>query len=196
MLHLGNRTQLANAGAALLNYRVDMSLSIPTRLKSLYSWNMNSWSHPKSSREDPKMRRIKKLLQRGPVLLQETKWADKQEEVLLQHISGLQVVSTSTLRTSNDHYSGVPLTISWWTVGMASLFRLHFDVRPCRTSRTRHLPLCKPCMLPTSLFMDFSINGLWSTSGSKMRLSSSSFTGSLMLARVQFLFLECCVRLC
>ena len=46
---------------------------------------MNSWQIPKNSREDPKMRRVKKLLKSGPVLLQETKWHRNQEEVLLQH---------------------------------------------------------------------------------------------------------------
>ena len=52
------------------------------------------------------MRRISKLLKVGPVLLQETKWHRNQEEILLQHISGLQIVSTNAKRTDNDAWSG------------------------------------------------------------------------------------------
>ena len=106
MLYLDDHVRLQDVGTALLKYRVRMSQSIPTRLEAVYSWNMNSWSHPKSSRQDPKMRRIKKLLKSGPVLLQETKRVDNQEEALLQRISGLQVVSTSAIPTSCDHSSG------------------------------------------------------------------------------------------
>ncbi len=59
MLYLDDHNRLQDVGTALLDYRVRMSQSVPTRLKALYSWNMNSWSHPKCSRQDPKMRRIK-----------------------------------------------------------------------------------------------------------------------------------------
>ena len=60
-LHLGYQDRLQEVGAAILNYRVNMCQAIPTRLKAVYAWNMNSWCHPKSSREDPKMRHILKL---------------------------------------------------------------------------------------------------------------------------------------
>ena len=92
--HLQNYPWLMRVGDELLNYRIEVNQAIPTRLKAAFSWNMNSWRIPKSGREDPKMRRIKKLLKSGPVCLQEAKWHNNQEEVLLQHISGLQVVST------------------------------------------------------------------------------------------------------
>ena len=52
------------------------------------------------------MRRIKKLLKSGPVLLQETKWHRNQEEILLQHISGLQLATTNAIRTGCDAASG------------------------------------------------------------------------------------------
>ena len=92
--------------------------TIPTRLKSAFTWNMNSWKTPKSCREDRKMRRIKKLLKDDPVLLQETKWHNSQEEILLQHISGLQIVSTNAIRTDNAILSGgvAVLLPAGWTI--------------------------------------------------------------------------------
>ena len=98
--------QLRRVGNDLLNYRIGVCQSVPTRLKVAFSWNMNSWRYPKSSREDPKMRRIKKLLKSGPVLLQETKWCRNQEEILLQHISGLQLATTKAIQTDSDSASG------------------------------------------------------------------------------------------
>ena len=74
--------------------------------KKIFAWNMNSRRHPKSSREDPKMRRIKKLLRSGQVLSQETRWRYNQEEILLQHVSGLQMASTAAIPTSGDCSSG------------------------------------------------------------------------------------------
>ena len=91
--HMRNYPWLRDIGDDLLKYRIEVRQAIPTRLKSAFTWNMNSWKTPKSGREDPKMRRIKKLLKDGPVLLQETKWHNNQEEILLQRISGLQIVS-------------------------------------------------------------------------------------------------------
>ena len=93
--HLQDYPWLRDVGDELLNYRIEVRQAIPTRLKTAFSWNMNSWKTPKSCRVDPKMRRIKKLLKDGPVLLQETKWHNNQEEILLQHISGLQIVNAT-----------------------------------------------------------------------------------------------------
>ena len=98
--------QLIQVGNDLLNYRITVRQALPTRLKTAFSWNMNSWQGPKSCREDQKMRRIKKLLKVGPVLLQETKWHHNQEEILLQHISGLQIASTNAVCTDNNTLSG------------------------------------------------------------------------------------------
>ena len=78
-LHLSSQDRLREVGADLLNYCVNMCQTIPTRLKAVFAWNMNSCRHPKCSREDPKMRRIKKLLRSGPVMLQGTKWRHNQE---------------------------------------------------------------------------------------------------------------------
>ena len=52
------------------------------------------------------MRRIKKLLKSGPVMLQETRWCRNQEEILLQHISGLQIATTNAIPTEGDSASG------------------------------------------------------------------------------------------
>ena len=95
-----------------------MRQAIPTRLKAAFWWNMNSWQLPKSSREDPKMRRMKKLLKSGPVLLQETKWRRNQEEILLQHISGLQLATTNAIRTGSDSASGgaAVLLLAGWVI--------------------------------------------------------------------------------
>ena len=103
---LQEHPQLMRIGNDLLKYRIEVHQALPTRLKTAFSWNMNSWQGPKSCREDSKMRRIKKLLKVGPVLLQETKWHHNQEEILLQHISGLQIASTDAKLTDNGTCSG------------------------------------------------------------------------------------------
>ena len=55
--------------------------------------------------------------------LQETKWHNNQEEVLLQHISGLQIVSTNAKRTDNDTLSGgvAVLLPAGWVIGQRVL---------------------------------------------------------------------------
>ena len=116
--HFRDYPWLRDVGDELLNYCIEVRQAIPTRLKSAFTWNMNSWKTPKSSREDPKMRRIKKLLRDGPVLLQETKWHHNQEEILLQHISGLQIISSNAIRTDHATLSGgvVVLLPAGWTI--------------------------------------------------------------------------------
>ncbi len=52
------------------------------------------------------MRRIKKLLKSGPVMLQETRRCRNQEEIRLQHISGLQIATTNAIPTEGDSASG------------------------------------------------------------------------------------------
>ena len=58
-LKLKEHPQLIRVGNDLLNYRIEVRQALPTRLKTAFSWNMNSWQGPKSCREDQKMRRIK-----------------------------------------------------------------------------------------------------------------------------------------
>ncbi len=105
-LHVRFYDRLRIVGDDLSNYRIGVCQAVPTRLKVAFSWNMNSWRHPKSSREDPKLRRIKKLLKSGPVMLQETRWCRNQEEILLQHTSGLQIATTNAIPTEGDSASG------------------------------------------------------------------------------------------
>ena len=61
-------------GEAIISHRLDSHQSLPTRLRHLSCWNINSWRYPDRPSGDPKMRRVKRLLRKGPVLLQETKW--------------------------------------------------------------------------------------------------------------------------
>ena len=44
-------------GQNLLNYRLAVQQDLPTRLKHLYSWNLNSWSLPDPPLRDAKTRR-------------------------------------------------------------------------------------------------------------------------------------------
>ena len=46
--------RLEEVGGTLVNYRLQIRQAIPTRLKSIFSWNINSWSHPNCVRQDPK----------------------------------------------------------------------------------------------------------------------------------------------
>ena len=61
--------RLVDIGNALLNYRLSIQQAVPTRMKVLYSWNLDNWHAVK----DVRMRKCKRLLAKGPVCLQETK---------------------------------------------------------------------------------------------------------------------------
>ena len=93
-------------GNELLEYRLQKQQSVPTRLRALFSWNINSWTNISSSRKDPKMRRCKKLLRNGPILLQETKWHACHVESVLQNLAGAQVVSSAAIPTEKEKTSG------------------------------------------------------------------------------------------
>ena len=94
-------------GDALLNHRLHMSQTVPTRLRTLFSWNLNSWNVPKRSIQDPKMRRCKKMLATGPVLL-----------VIYQHMPGVQIASTVAFPSRNERWSGgvAILLPAGWTI--------------------------------------------------------------------------------
>ena len=98
--------QLVNIGKALLHYRINTQQIVPTRMRALYSWNLDSWHAPKRPKSDVKMRKCKALLAKGPICLQETKWSASEKEVLMQHIPGLQIAESLATRTPSGHWSG------------------------------------------------------------------------------------------
>ena len=59
-------------GSSIIDFRINNNGSLPTRMRSLFSWNVNSWRTFNSN--EYKLRRCKRLLRKGPVCLQETKW--------------------------------------------------------------------------------------------------------------------------
>ena len=77
-----------------------------TRLKHVYSWNLNSWSVPDPPRSDPKTRRCRRLLRTGPVCLQETKWDEGVPEKLAGYLSGIKVYSTEGAVLDSGKRSG------------------------------------------------------------------------------------------
>ena len=101
-----NSDVLVKSGKLLLGHRVKVRQTIPTRLRVLFSWNMSSWGTPDRPKMDPKMRRCKQMLKRGPVCLQETKWSGSQRDALLQHIPGVQIAETLAIRNRNGRLSG------------------------------------------------------------------------------------------
>ena len=82
-------------GLDILNFRISSNISLPTRMRSLFSWNLNSWRAIESN--DYKMRRCKRLLRQGPVCLQETKWTGEEKEHLYQHIPGVRIAHTAAV---------------------------------------------------------------------------------------------------
>ena len=50
------------AGQKLVEYRLSVQQDLPTRLKHVYSWNLNSWKTPDPPNDDPKTRRCRRLL--------------------------------------------------------------------------------------------------------------------------------------
>ena len=88
--------RLVDIGNALLNYRLSIQQTVATRMKILYSWNLNNWHASKQPKRDVRMRKYKRL---GPICLQETKSSASEKEVLLQHIPGLQIAESLTTST-------------------------------------------------------------------------------------------------
>ena len=107
--------QLCHPHIALLDYRISMRQAIRTRLKALSSWNMTSWSTPKRSIQDPKMRRIKKCFR---LALFSSNKPSGTDLFLYQHISGVQIASTAAIPTCNDRCSGgaAILVPAGWTI--------------------------------------------------------------------------------
>ena len=79
------------AGRQLVEYRLSIQQDLPTRLKHIYSWNLNSWKTPDPASDDPKTRRCRRLLRTGPVCLQETKWDKGVPERLAGYLPGTKV---------------------------------------------------------------------------------------------------------
>ena len=82
-------------GTSIIDFRVNNNGSLPTRMRSLFSWNLNSW-RTFDSREY-KLRRCKRLLKKGPVCLQETKWTGAEIEHLYQQIPGIRVCHSAAV---------------------------------------------------------------------------------------------------
>ena len=82
-------------GSSIIDFRVNNHGSLPTRMRSLFSWNLNSWRTFDSN--EYKLRRCKRLLRKGPVCLQETKWTGAEIEHLYQQIPGLRVCHSAAV---------------------------------------------------------------------------------------------------
>ena len=82
-------------GARFLQYRLGNNGGLPTRLKVLFSWNLNSWSSISPS--DYKLRRCRRLLKSGPICIQEIKWKGHEPEALYQNIPGVKIVQTPAI---------------------------------------------------------------------------------------------------
>ena len=94
----------------LLEFRLHNHGSLPTRLKVLFSWNLNSWLT--TSPLDYKLRRCRRLLRSGPICLQETKWQGHETEALYQCLPGVRIVQSPA----------VPFNGRMGTGGVAILF--------------------------------------------------------------------------
>ena len=70
-----------------------------------------------------KMRRVKRLLRKGSVLLQETRWCGGQEEILSQHLPGVTICSASPVSTELGNPSGGTsvLVPAGWHVGCGTV---------------------------------------------------------------------------
>ena len=91
-------------GNSILDYRVKNNGSLPTRMRSLFSWNLNSWRTIDS--RDYKLRRCKRLLRKGPVCVQETKWSGNEVEHVYQMIPGVRVFHSAAIRRGERTRTG------------------------------------------------------------------------------------------
>ena len=109
---------------AIVEHRTTAHQSLPTRLRHLSCWNLNSWRFPAQPSDDGKMRKVKRLLRKGPVLLRETKWCGGQEEILSQQLPGVTICSTAPLSTELGNPSGgtsVLIPAGWQYLGRTVL---------------------------------------------------------------------------
>ena len=79
-------------GNRLLSYRLDNNGALPARMKCFYSWNLSSWIS--TATQDYRLRRCRRLLKRGPICLQETKWKGPETEALYQGLPGVKIAHT------------------------------------------------------------------------------------------------------
>ena len=91
-------------GDSFLDYRLAHNLNVPSRLRQLYSWNLNSWKV--ITQPEYKLRKMRKLLRQGPVCLQETKWNGTQAEAIHQNIPGIQISSSNATPNENGELTG------------------------------------------------------------------------------------------
>ena len=103
-----------NTCAEILQHRLNSILQVPVSLKKLTTWNVTSWS-PRLPSNQNKNRFIAKLLRRGPVLLQETKWTLEAATFLQQHWTGIATASSPAQSTDTGKQGGVAilLPIGW-----------------------------------------------------------------------------------
>ena len=96
----------------LVEYRLSVQQDLPTRLKHIYSWNLNSWKTPNPASDDPKTRRCRRLLRTGPVCLQETKWDKGVPERLAGYLPGTKVfASEGAVLDSGKRSGGVAILL-------------------------------------------------------------------------------------
>ena len=111
-------------GQRISTHRLNSHQGLPTRLRHLSCWNINSWRNPDRPSGDYKMRRVKRLLRKGPVLLQETRWSSGQEETVSQYLPGVTVCSAPPISTGLGNPSGgtsVLLPAGWQVVSKVIL---------------------------------------------------------------------------
>ena len=94
------------AGRQLVEYRLSVQQDLPTRLRHVYSWNLNSWKTPCAASEDPKTRRCRRLLKSGPVCLQETRWDNGAPEKLGGYLPGTKVFASEGACLDSGKRSG------------------------------------------------------------------------------------------
>ena len=91
-------------GSSIIDFRENNNGSLPTRMRSLFSWNINSWRTFDSN--EYKLRRCKRLLRKGPVCLQETKWTGAEIEHLYQQIPGIRICHSAAVRCGERARTG------------------------------------------------------------------------------------------
>ena len=108
-------SESTGVGDRILDYRLHHNGHMPTRLKCLFSWNLNSWQSIESC--DYKLRKIRKLLRSGPVCLQETKWHGSHSDMALQNLSGVCICSSdATISDNGEPMGGVAILLPPGTV--------------------------------------------------------------------------------
>ena len=114
----------------ILEFRLQRPTNLPVSIRSLYSWNLNSW-YPESVNNAHKTWVIRSLLKTAPILLQETKWTQVQLQHLAHTWPDIRVAAALAKQDPNPQAGVAILLPPGWNVTSQRILVDHYAVAAC-----------------------------------------------------------------